>query len=320
MTIAGASTVRIGLHSGQQYADFAELRGLWQRAEALGYDWLSVFDHFRPPIYGPSGPCLDGIAALSAMACCTERARCAMLVATPVWRHPALLAGAAATVDRISGGRVEFGLGAGGADLGFAQYGVTQPSWPERLERLDEACHIVRALWDGGPVTFAGRHFTLREAHVEPRPVQQRLPLTLGGSSDGLLTLVARHADVWNCVALPVARYVDRVRALTEACARIGRDPASIRRSVTFRAVVASDAAQARRRQAELRAARTGVAADLAEYVSFGSAQQCLDALARYAELGARDFLFGARPPLDQDSIEQFAASVAPALRQWGAE
>ena len=319
VTTAADMTVRVGLHSGQQYSDFAELRRLWQRAEALGYDWLSVFDHFRPPIYGPNGPCLDGVAALTAMACSTERVRCAMLVSTPVWRHPALLASAAATVDRVSSGRVEFGLGAGGADLGFAQYGLEQPPWPERLERLDEACRIVRALWDGGPVTFAGRHFRLRQAHVEPRPVQQRLPLVLGGSSDGLLRLVAQHADVWNCVALPLAQYAGRARALAEACARVGRDPASVRRSVTFRAVVAADAAQGRRRRADLEADRTGVAADLAEYVSFGSAQQCLDALASYADLGVRDFLFGARPPLDLDSIEQFAGSVAPALRQWSA-
>ena len=306
------TAVRIGLHSGQQYADFAELRELWQRAEELGFDWVSVFDHFRPPIYGPAGPCLDGIATLAAMACATDRVRCALLVASPLWRHPALLAGAAATVDRISGGRVEFGLGAGSADLGFAQYGVPEPSWPERLARLDEACRIVRALWDGGPVDFAGRYYRLRDAHSEPRPVQARLPLVVGGSGDQLLGVVARHADVWNSRALPLPQYAERVRVLEQACAAAGRDPGEIRRSVTFRAVLC-EPAEVPHRQAALRAGPAG--ADWAEYLSFGDPQACLDALTPYLELGVRDFLFGARPPLDRASIEAFAAEVAPALR-----
>jgi alkanesulfonate monooxygenase SsuD/methylene tetrahydromethanopterin reductase-like flavin-dependent oxidoreductase (luciferase family) len=313
---AAASTVRIGLHSGQQYSDFGQLRQLWHRAEELGYDWLSVFDHLRPPIYGPAGPCLEAVAVLSALAGATSRVRCALLVANPAWRHPALLAMAAATVDHISGGRVELGLGAGGPDLGFNQYGLPEPSATERLERLDETCQLVRALFDGGPVTFRGQHFSVRDAYLEPRPVQDRLPIVLGGSGSRLLRLAARHADVWNCIALPLPDYARRVEELAEACRSAGRDETEVRRSITLRAVVTADAATARRRREELRSATTGVAADLTEYVSFGNAQQCLDALAPYVELGVRDFLFGARPPLDWDSIENFALSVAPVLRQ----
>ncbi|MET7607957.1 LLM class flavin-dependent oxidoreductase [Streptomyces avermitilis] len=311
-----SETLRIGIHSGQQYPDFASLRTLWRTAEELGYDWVSLFEHFRPPIFGPDGPCLDGMAALAALAASTPRVRCAMLVTPVVWRHPALLAVAAATVDQVSEGRLELGLGAGGADLAFTQYGIEQPPVSERLARLDEACRIVRALWDGGPVDFAGEHYVLRAAHLNPRAVQRRVPLVIGGAGPRMLRVAAEHADVWNCLALPPAAYAATADTLNAQCERLGRDPARIRRSVTFRAVIARDAAGARRAREALVHSRSGRAADLSEYVSFGGAQECLERLAPYVELGVRDFLLGQRPPLDPTTIERFANEVAPELRK----
>ncbi|RLU86317.1 LLM class flavin-dependent oxidoreductase [Streptomyces griseocarneus] len=309
-------TLRFGIHSGQQYADFSGLRSLWQAAEALGYDWVSLFEHFRPRILGPDGPCLDGMTALSALAAVTGRVRCAMLVTPVTWRHPALLAVAAATVDHVSGGRLELGLGAGGDDLAFRQYGIEQPSPAVRLERLDEACRVLRALWDGGPADFTGKHFTLREAYLCPVPVQSRLPLTVGGSGAGTLRIAAGHADVWNSLALPPAAYRAAADTLAAHCARAGRDPAEIRRSVTFRAVLTPDAAAARRARAALADSTDGRSADLPEYVAFGSARECLDRLAPYLELGVRDFLLAVRPPPDLTTAERFVTEVAPALRE----
>ncbi|QHC31825.1 LLM class flavin-dependent oxidoreductase [Streptomyces sp. HF10] len=308
--------LRIGLHSGQQYPDFASLRTLWHTAESLGYDWVSLFEHFRPPIFGADGPCLDGMTALSALAAVTPRVRCAMLVSPVTWRHPALLAIAAATVDQVSGGRLELGLGAGGDDLAFAQYGIEQPPPRVRLERLDEACRIVRALWEGGPVDFAGEHFTLRGAHLNPRPVQHGVPLVIGGRGPHLLRVAAEHADVWNCLALEPASYAAAAATLDEHCARIGRAPSSVRRSVTFRAVITADARGARQAREAVACGSVGHPADLAEYIGFGTAQQCLDRLAPYVELGVRDFLLGVRPPLDFTTVERFATEVAPALRE----
>ncbi|WP_078901118.1 LLM class flavin-dependent oxidoreductase [Actinacidiphila yeochonensis] len=307
--------IRVGLHSGQQYPDFASIRTVWQTAESLGYDWVSLFEHFRPPLLGPAGPCLDGMTALAALAASTSRVRCAMLVTPAVWRHPALLAVAAATVDHVSGGRLELGLGAGGADLAFGQYGIEQPPARERPAVLDEACRVVRALWGGGPVTFHGEYFQLREAYLDPRPVQERVPLVIGGSGPRVLRVVAEHADVWNCLALPFASYSAAVRACEENCAGIGRDPAEVRRSITFRAVVTRDGRRARRAVA---AGTFGHPADLPEYLCFGSAQECLDKLAPYVELGVRDFLLASRPPVDWRTVELFATEVAPLLRAMG--
>ncbi|MER5521322.1 LLM class flavin-dependent oxidoreductase [Streptomyces sp. NPDC002763] len=316
VALAPDGDLRIGVHSGQQYADFSELRALWQTTESLGYDGVSLFEHFRPPIFGPDGPCLDGMTALSALAACTSRVRCTMLVTSATWRHPALLAVAAATVDQVSGGRLELGLGAGGNDLAFRQYGIEQPSMAARLERLDETCRILRALWDGGPVSFEGTHFTLREAHLAPRPVQRRVPLVIGGSGSRTVRLAAEHADVWNCLVMPPEKY----RAVADTCAahcvRIGRDPTAVRRSVTFRTVLAPNASAARRARDAVRGSRQGHAADLSEYISFGSTQECLERLAPYLELGVRDFLLAVRPPLDWTTVERFATDVAPELRK----
>ncbi|EID79781.1 MULTISPECIES: LLM class flavin-dependent oxidoreductase [Rhodococcus] len=308
--------VRVGIHSGQQYPDFASVQALWHSAERLGYDWVSLFDHYRPPIFGPDGPCFDGPTLLAALAATTSRVRCGLLVAPPVWRHPALTATIAATVDQVSGGRLEFGMGVGGADLAFEQYGIPQPTLGARYEQLDETCRILRLLWEGGPADFTGTHYKLRGAYLNPRPVQQRLPLVIGGAGEcRTLQLVARHADIWNCAALAPETYMRKVDVLDHLCAQEGRKPAEVRRSVTFRCVITSNQAEAVRAHAAIERNANGHGPDLPEYVSFGSAEECLDRLAPYTESGVRDFLLGVRPPVDRGTVERFATEVAPALR-----
>lgn len=312
MTRRLAPRVRVGVHSGQQYADPAVMQDLWSSAEALGYDWLSLFDHQRPPIAGPDGGlCLDGPTMLSALAATTPRVRCGLLVTTPTWRHPALTAAVAATLDRVSGGRLELGVGVGGSDLAFAQYGIQQPPLATRYEQLDETCRVLRLLWEGGPADFVGKHYRLAAAHLAPGPVQRRLPLTVGGSGRlRTLPVVARHADVWNSPLLAFERYAGAAARLDDLCRAEGRDPADVRRSMTFRCALTDRPDAARAAVAE-----RGHAADLPEFVSFGSAQECLDRLAPYVDIGVRDFLLGIRPPVGTTDVERFAAEVVPGLR-----
>lgn len=307
--------VRIGLHSGQQYAAFGEIEAVWRTAEALGYDWVSLFDHLRPEIYGPDGPCLEAVSTLAALAATIPRVQCGLLVSHVGWRQPALLAAAAATIDQISGGRLELGLGAGGPDLAFGQYGWRRPSHRVRAQQLAEACEVIRLLFTGGPVSFTGRHFRLREAHLAPVPVQAVLPLVIGGSGPGTtLPVAARHAQVWNCAAVPIGRYAAAAEQFAEQCSLAGRDPASVRRSLTFRVAITQDRAQAVAARARVRS--NGHAADLPEYLCWGSPQECLDALAPYLAHGVTDFLLGARPPVEWRSVERFALEVAPLLRK----
>ncbi|WP_263166113.1 LLM class flavin-dependent oxidoreductase [Streptomyces sp. SCSIO ZS0520] len=308
--------IRFGIHSGQQYATFSEMVDLWQRTEELGYDWISCFDHFRPPIGGPSGPCFEGTTLLSALAARTSRIRCALLVSAVTWRHPAVAAAAAATIDHVSGGRLEFGIGAAGDDLGYEQYGIPFPPAGERLDMLDEACRVLRGLWDEERTDFEGKHFRLSAAHLEPKPLQQRLPLVIGGEGvRRMLRIVAEHADIWNTLVAEPETYRRRLAALADHAASVGRDPGEIRQSMTFRAVLGED-----RRQVEEQ--RRAVARILppdsplwSEYLVFGTPEECVERLKPYRELGVRDFLLGSRPPLDWRTIELFATEVIPALR-----
>jgi alkanesulfonate monooxygenase SsuD/methylene tetrahydromethanopterin reductase-like flavin-dependent oxidoreductase (luciferase family) len=313
-------TVRFGVHSGQQCRSFPELLELWQGAERLGYDWVSLFDHLRPPLGGPAGPCFEGTTMLAALAALTNRVRCAMLVSAVTWRHPAVAAAAAATIDRVSGGRVEFGLGAGGPDLGYEQFGIPFPDHRTRLDMLDEACRVIRSLWEQEQTTFHGEHYRMRGAHLVPKPLQRRLPLIIGGAGERrMLRIVANHADIWNALAGDLSVYERKLEALARHCREVGRAPGDIRRSLTFRALLAEDEDEARRRERRFRQSVPEDWPVLAEYVVFGSPAQCVARLLPYLELGVRDFVLGARPPIDWTTIELFARDVAPALRRHAA-
>jgi alkanesulfonate monooxygenase SsuD/methylene tetrahydromethanopterin reductase-like flavin-dependent oxidoreductase (luciferase family) len=155
-----------------------------------------------------------------------------MLVSANTFRHPALLAQAAVTVDHVSGGRLELGIGTGWFAEEHRQLGLPLGTPGERLARLAEALPIVDALLRGETATFAGRFYTVDGAFVQPRPLQQpRPPITLGAHRPGMLRLAARHADRWNSYGT-VEEIRERMRVLDEHCAELGRDPAEIRRSV----------------------------------------------------------------------------------------
>lgn len=308
--------VRVGIHSGQQYDTFRELRTLWQTAESLGFDWVSLFDHYRPLLGDLDDPCLDGLTSLAALAASTETVRCALMVAAPAWRHPALLASAIATVDQISGGRVELGLGVGGSDRGYAQYGIARPEADERHGVLDEYCAVVSGLLREPSFSFTGNHYQLINAHVSPRPARP-VPLTIGaaGSRKGLRS-VARWADSWNTIVLDPQIYAGKCADLARWCAVEGRDPAEIRRSMTFRTVLSASPSRTRARRDAYRARLGSTHPDLGEHLDADGPQALLDALNRYRELGVTDFILGLRPPLDLETLEVFASEIVPALRE----
>jgi alkanesulfonate monooxygenase SsuD/methylene tetrahydromethanopterin reductase-like flavin-dependent oxidoreductase (luciferase family) len=307
--------LRFGVHSGQQYANVSELRALWRAAEDLGYDWVSLFDHFRPALGGVDGPCLEGTTTLAALAGATSRVRCAVLVTAVTWRHPAVAASIAATLDHLTGGRLEFGVGAGGFDHAYQEWGIRFPGPGQRLAMLDEACRIMRALWTGETTTFDGAHYRLRDARMAPKPVQQHLPLVVGGSGPRLLRVVAEHADVWNFLVEDVHAHRRRSELLDRYCGEIGRDPAAIRRSMTFRVVLGADLAEADRRRAERFAMLSPGSPDRREYLDAGTPRECVRMLGEFARAGVRDFLLGLRPPVDVRTLELFAAEVVPELR-----
>lgn len=222
--------VRIGVKPHQLGASLDELRRAWREAEDAGFESVWVFDHISR---AGGQPCLEALSLLGALAQETSRVRIGVLVLNAGLRHPAYVAAAAATLDRLSGGRLEIGVGAGSAfgmaDL--AAFGLPQPRLGERLAILEEYCQVLRALWTGERVDFEGRYYTLADAAIGAEPAQQELPLIVGGGSRRALQAAGRYGDEWN-LSLPkadVEAFSSRAAALSEFAAETGR---TVKRSV----------------------------------------------------------------------------------------
>ena len=306
--------IRFGVHCGPENTSFEDYRDLWLRCEELGYEWVSDFDHFLPIFGDPAGRQFEGMTMLAAMAAHTSRVRCGMLVLGVTYRHPAVVANMAATIDHISGGRLELGMGAAWYEIEHQQYGIPFPRIGVRMDMLDEACRILRGLWTQESTTFEGKHYQLQDAHMEPKPVQEHLPLVIGGSGERrTLRIVAEHGDIWNTFFGDLERYRHLVGVLAGHCGDVGRDPADVRQSVTFRAVLDESEAAAKARAEEIFGGPPPE--QRRQMYVIGTPEQCVDALRPYVELGAGDFLLGQNAPFDLRTVELVAEQVAPALR-----
>ena len=235
---ANSHPVHVGLKFSQQLCTVEQQREVWRIADEAGFDHLWDFDHFHPIGAAPlEGDIFDGWSLLAAMAEATKRVRIGNMVTGNTYRHPGVLAKIATTVDHLSSGRLEFGLGAAWAEAEHAMLGIEFPTVGTRLRRLNEACQVIKKLWTEERSNFEGRHYQLRDALANPKPVQKpHPPIWIGGGGEQkTLRIVAEHADVWNMAGggLDVARH--KVEVLERHCADVGRDPAEIRLSVQLR-------------------------------------------------------------------------------------
>lgn len=230
--------VRVGIKFSQQLCTIEQQRAVWGLADEAGFDHLWVFDHFNPIGSGPlDGVIWEGWTLLAAMAEATSRVRIGNMVTGNTYRHPGVLAKIATTVDHLSGGRLEFGLGAAWAEVEHTMLGIDFPRVGGRLRRLDEACTVIKKLWTEERADFDGRYYRLAGALANPKPVQQPYPPIWigGGGEQRTLRIVAQHADVWNFAGGPVEVAVQKSEVLERHCADVGRDPAEIRLSVQLR-------------------------------------------------------------------------------------
>jgi len=231
-----------------------------QRAEALGFDSLWLSDHLFLDIakYGGSDErqgVFEPLATLAALARTVTRPRLGTLVVCEVLRPASVLAKALATLDRITGGRLDVGLGAGWYEPEYEAVGVPFPPPGERLARLAEAVDIVRELLPGGPVTYEGRYHRASGAVNRPPALQEpRPPVFVGGKGDRLIQLAAERADGWNtCWVWTPDAYRGRLDVLERSCEKIGRDPATVWRSLGLYALCGEDQADLERRFARMR-------------------------------------------------------------------
>ena len=285
---------RFGLFMSQASKPWSQVRDEFAMADELGFDHAWLVDHLLDTDGPPELPCLEAWTLLAALAAATSRIRLGVLVTSNTFRSPALLAKEAVTVDHVSGGRLTLGIGTGWHADEHRRYGFDLPDAPERVARLEEAVELIVRLQEEPRVTFEGRYYRTEDAVFEPRPVQRpRIPLLIAAHRPRMIRLAARFADQWDTFPeLPgtatdgIATSVgERLAMLEAACAAVGRDPATIRRSVWGTPdAVASEAA----------------------YEAFAR---------RHLELGFTDISVVPRG-VPEDRLRRIAGDVIPALRE----
>jgi len=226
--------LRFGIKASGQAITIDQLRAVWRIADQGGFDHLWDFDHLAS--IGPAGPdrpIFEGWALQAAMAEATKRVRIGCLVTGNTYRHPVVLAKLAVTVDHLSGGRLELGIGAAWAEVEHEMYGIE--GLDHRVGRLSESLQIMKSLFTESRTNFEGRYYHLKDAIANPKPVQKpHPPIWIGASGESTLRLVARHADVWNISGGGPEEIKPLIVRFEEACAAVGRDQAEIRRSIQF--------------------------------------------------------------------------------------
>ncbi len=277
-----------GIKTAPQNTTYEGMLRVWQEADTvpiMEHAWL--FDHFMPLGADPTGPCLEGWTLLAALAAQTKRLRVGIMVTGNTYRHPAVLANMGATVDIISGGRLDFGIGAGWNELEHSAYGIPLYAPGERIRRMGEACEVIKRMWTETAPDFDGQYYQLRGARCEPKPIHKPYPpFVIGGSGEQLtLRMVAKYADIWNFVGGSTETFRHKNEVLNNHCAAIGRDPAAIERSVQV-------------------------------FVDPNDLSAVRDTVRDYITSGATHLILNLRAPYPQGIVHRLAEEVAEPLRQ----
>jgi F420-dependent oxidoreductase-like protein len=285
------------MHAGPQDLTIDELKGLWRLADESGFSWVSVWDHFYAnPLEDRNNPCFEGVASMAALASLTSNVRVGCLVFCALFRNPAVLAKAAVTIDHLSGGRAEIGVGAGWLEEEFREFGYGFPPLGRRLDQLEEALAIIRPLLRDGHTSFKGEFYELEGAVCSPRPVNPNLRIWVGGRGRQRTPgIAARYADGFNMPYLPPESVADRIGRVAAACEAIDRDPGEIETSVNVGFYLGD------------RTPDVNPAGSLT-----GSPAEAIDRIGAYVETGVQGLNIALRPPVDWDALGIFIDEVMP--------
>ncbi|MCB0939307.1 MAG: LLM class flavin-dependent oxidoreductase [Mycolicibacterium sp.] len=309
------SDLDIGVYVPQMGFTFAEILHRALRCEELGIGSLWLYDH----MYGPGVPDIDSLESwtlATALLSRTERLRVGHLVLCNQFRHPAVLAKMATTLDQISGGRLGLGVGSGSIEDEHHRMGLVWGSFADRSERLRETLEILTQAFAHQRIDFSGTHYAVRDMPIKPGPVQRpRPPIIVGGSGERYtLPLVARYADVWNVPTYALGEMVHKLAVLRSLCERIGRDPAEIVMSVEAVLALASDDAELApvRQLAEKRFGNP--AFGLREGGLIGTPAAVADRLGELQAMGFDQVVLFTHDRASDATLELLAAEVLPRL------
>jgi F420-dependent oxidoreductase-like protein len=310
--------MRFGLFIGLTNTTWQHVRDLCRHADASGWDLACVTDHFMPNTPERVGDTLECWTTLASLAALVPRMRLGTIVSGNTYRHPAVLAKMATNVDVVSGGRLVCGIGAGWQENEHRAYGIPFYTLRERLERLDEACQVLKLLWTQPRATFKGRYYQLDDAPLMPKPVQRPHPeLMVGGGGEKVtLRIAAKHADHWNVWGGPdiLAR---KGKILDEHCAAVGRDPWTLVRSANMLPLITDDrsAVEELKRRFMERMGRDEAIAD--DTLLAGTAAQVRDKVDRLRATGVSVLFLPTffLPGDPRPQLDRFMAEIVPAFR-----
>ena len=309
--------MRFGIQTGPQNTTWPDVLNIWQVADGLRFDTAWTFDHFFPIFTDPKGPQLEGWTTLTALAMKTQHVRVGTLVTGVTYREPAVLAKIGATLDGITGGRLEMGIGAGWFQLEHESLGIPFYTTAERIKRLGEACEVILRMWTEDAATYDGTYYHLKDAYCNPKPVQKpHPPILIGGSGEQLtLKMVARYADEWNAFGTPdIIRH--KIEVLEGHCRAIGRDVNTIEKSVGIPLVMSKDSSKLDGMLADMASRRGMSMEDARSSMLWGSPDQISKKIEAYREVGVTHIILSQRAPYDPAMLELFAQEVIPAVRQ----
>jgi F420-dependent oxidoreductase-like protein len=309
--------IRFGIQTGQQGVTWDEMLSLWQKADGWGYDSLWNFDHFYPIFVDPEGPCLENWTTLAALAQATTRARIGTLVVGNTYRNPCITAKMAATLDHVSKGRFNLGIGAGWFEAEHKAFGIDFKTIPGRLRALEEALQIIRGMFTQERTTLRGKHYQVTDVIGVPKPVQKpHPPILIGGTGQRvLLRLVAQYADMWNA-----GKSADDMKALIDVIRRHGdkvdRDTDRIEKTVMMPLCYRAYPEREQFVQRLMANMRQTSPDTVRKEIMIGGKEECLATVDRFVKAGVTHFIFMSFTPYFIDEMQAFAEEVMPAARR----
>lgn len=309
----GANIPQIGV-------DYETTKRIVHECEKYGFDFVWISDHLHD--FLPSKSYLECWTTISALAEATQRIRLCTIVLNNLFRHPSLVAKMAATLDHISGGRLDLGIGAGWYESECISNGIPFPSASVRIQQLEEAIEVMKRLWAADNVSFLGKYYALKNASSNPKPVQSPHPPIWIGIMKGrsrMLRVIAKHADAWtiSSIYLPEPEEYQRIRrALDDCCREFGRDPGHVHSAVGIGCVVAEDEDRVREKTRKFPPTSISAGDYTAQQMRLeGTPDRCVEKLRMYAQIGVTRFVMNFPDITTTEPIRLFGEKVIPAFR-----